>query len=64
MIKGDEIIIYEDPITKQKPEGEAVLIKKLGTCGFWEGKELQRWEVRFIAGDWTKTFERAILKEV
>lgn len=42
---GDFVMIYEDPITKQKEEGVAKLVTKI------EGSdhgELERWTVRFV----------------
>lgn len=46
MNKKDIIMIYEDPITKQKPEGKAKLLKltKAGTS-------TERWKVRFLSDD-------------
>jgi len=40
----DTVMIYEDPITQQKPEGIATLIKKIDDLG--DG--LERWNVRFV----------------
>ena len=47
MKKGDVVQIYEDPITKQKPEGQAELIKRLA---YGENKlpKIERWEVKFL----------------
>jgi hypothetical protein len=50
--RGDIVIIHEDPNTKQIPEGEARLIKKLGSESF-DGLEL--WTVRFLNEDSTCT---------
>lgn len=43
MKSGDTIVVYEDPLTKEKPEGKAVLLRKNGTVG----PEMERWMVRF-----------------
>ncbi len=42
LVKGNVITIYVDPITKQKPEGKAKLLKEV-----YKG----RWEVKFISDD-------------
>ena len=46
MKSGDVVTIYEKPITKEQPEGEAVLIKKLSEH---RGKEY--WEIKFLLDD-------------
>jgi hypothetical protein len=43
MKKGDIVTIYEDPITQEKPEGEAQLIVKENVSD-----ELQYWKVKFL----------------
>lgn len=53
---GDTVTIYQDPITRQKPEGDATLIRCLNPV---DRDGLSRWEVRF-AGE-SETFERTIL---
>lgn len=40
------VTVYEDPITKKKPEGEARLIRKLSQHKMPGNKEL--WQVRFL----------------
>lgn len=48
MQKGDEIIIWEDPITKTKPEGMARLIK----LTYRDPDELfERWIVHFLSDE-------------
>lgn len=37
------IMIYEDPLTCEKPEGNALLIKKIK-----EDRNFQYWRVRFV----------------
>lgn len=57
LVKGGRVLIYNDVITESSVEGEAVLIKKI------HGGQIQRWAVRFIAGDGTleeMEVERAI----
>jgi hypothetical protein len=46
MQKGDVVMIYEDPITEQKPEGKAELLKKVGG-----DEEVEQWIVRFLDDD-------------
>lgn len=40
--KGDRVVIYDDPITKKRPEGTAHLVLQRS-----DDRELQRWVVRF-----------------
>jgi hypothetical protein len=51
MKKGDIIMIFHDPITMQKQEGQAELLYKRGVCGTHEGHPLELWNVRFIDDD-------------
>jgi len=44
MKKGDIVMVYEDPITQEKPEGEAELVQCLVGYGI-----LEYWEVKFLA---------------
>jgi len=57
MNKGHLVMIYEDPITKKKPEGKARLIEKLGKT---RGREY--WRVRFLSDYFVA--DRWIEKEV
>jgi hypothetical protein len=41
--KGDIVMVYEDPITEQKPEGKAKLLAFVNNFG-----ELENWEVKFL----------------
>ena len=43
MKQGDVVMIYDDPITKKKREGNATLIEKLT-----EDTSQEYWQVRFI----------------
>ena len=45
MTPGDRVMIYEDPITKLRPEGRARLIEK-----FLEVPGEEFWKVRFMDG--------------
>lgn len=50
MQKGDVVTIYHDPLTRTRTEGTARLIEKFddgGEPAIYEGKEVQRWHVRF-----------------
>lgn len=44
--RNDIVMIYEDFLTKQKPEGKAKLIKQIK---FREQDCTELWEVRFLA---------------
>jgi len=44
MQKGDIVMIYEDPITEQKPEGKAKLLKLILGSTY----ELETWQVKFL----------------
>jgi hypothetical protein len=52
MKRGDRVMIYEDPITKQHPEGPAVLIKKLNR---------EYWKVALI-NEPDRTYERKVVE--
>jgi hypothetical protein len=56
--KGDIVMIYEDPITKEKPEGNATLIKKLFSTMEGTNWHTEYWQVRFINEE--AIFERTI----
>jgi hypothetical protein len=45
MKTGDVVMIYEDPITKQKPEGAATLAEQVRED---DGDGLSMWAVKFI----------------
>jgi hypothetical protein len=47
-MKNKTVAVYEDPITKQKFEGEARLVKFLSDHGWWEDVQYQRWQVEFL----------------
>ena len=56
--KSQTVLIYEDPITQTKPEGQAVLLRKLS-----EDEYFERWIVRFeSAGNEEPNVERKISK--
>lgn len=60
MKPGDVVTIYQDPITRTKPEGKAVLLEMLSdNMGIYEGKTLQYWKVSF-QGE-TEIYQRSIL---
>jgi len=60
MKKHTKVIIYHDPITRQEPEGKALLLRKVSDEGSWEGKKLERWKVCFEGED-GGVYERRIL---
>lgn len=43
MKKGDVVMVYHDPVTEQKPDGKAELLKLLFVQG-----ELEYWKVQFL----------------
>jgi len=55
MKKGDRVKIYQDPLTKKKFEGDAVLVKRFGNSKDagpnYKGCGLEYWEVKFSDGD-------------
>jgi len=53
MKAGQKVTIYEDPVTQQNPEGEAVLVEKVDTdnSGVWETGVLEWWKVWFPGED-------------
>ena len=44
--RGATVTVYEDPFTRQRPEGQAKLLSLLSDDG-----ETQRWRVRFEGED-------------
>jgi hypothetical protein len=51
MKKNDVVMVYEDPLTRRKPEGQARLVKYEGSypiCGEGSVSHLERWIVEFI----------------
>ncbi len=52
---GDRTMIYQDPITRQKPEGPATLVQMIRRD---DDDGLNRWAVRFDGEDCT--FERTV----
>jgi hypothetical protein len=51
MKKNDVVMIYEDPFTRLKPEGQARLVKYEGSIPVRGGgslSHLERWIVEFI----------------
>jgi len=54
--RGSRMMIYEDPGTERKPEGEALLLSKVRVQHFLPGVE--QWNVRF--GNESEVFQRFI----
>jgi len=49
MKKGDVVMIYEDPVTEQKPEGPSELLKLISSDGqLDENSRLEIWKVKFL----------------
>ena len=57
MDKGDIVTIYEDPITCQKPEGDAILVTKID-----ENANSETWKVHFRGDEIGTNYERTIKK--
>ena len=61
MKPGDQVTIYQDPLTEQNTEGEAILRKFLRReSGTHNERIIERWNVEFVGGGPT-TFMRRIL---
>ncbi len=59
---GDIVTVYEDPITRMKPEGKARLVEKIRGVRLWF-TPLERWKVRFLSDEDGEAFEREIWVE-
>ena len=56
MKKGDIVMIYQDPVTEQKLEGKAELLKFIGSNGqLDENSILETWQVKFLDDDMVTT---------
>lgn len=60
MNKGDRVRVYFDPLTEREFEDEVRLVERVGEVGFWEGRVVARWKVKFIGE--SKIYERNILE--
>lgn len=49
MKTGDTTTIYKDPITEKKPEGEALLLWKMGEDPPTTQPRLSHWWVKFLS---------------
>lgn len=62
MKPGDKVTIYHDPLTMQRIEGEAKLIRVVNNdSGIYEGKRIQQWLIHFMGDPCGKYYERKIL---
>lgn len=52
---GEIVIVFQDPYTREKPEGKARLIKWL-----YNEDILERWEVHFVSDHHSQTVDRLI----
>ena len=59
MKPGDVVKIYQRPVTEEKLEGEAQLVKRVASMGNYDGRELGRWQVLFRGEG---VYERNILE--
>lgn len=48
MTKGDVVKIYQDPLTEKRLEGEARLIRYVGTSFGYAGNKFERWMCSFV----------------
>lgn len=58
MKAGEVVMIYEDPLTMQKPEGKAKLIKRVR-----ENESAELWTVAFLSEDESTEYLRWLKKE-
>jgi hypothetical protein len=59
MEKGDKVMIFEDPATREKEEGEAILERNM----LHSDPELgERWMVRFVGSEDEGAFSRWVWK--
>lgn len=63
MFKGNIVKVYEDPVTEQKEEGEAVLIRKLREVQMGDFV-IEYWNVHFLDDMEGEVFERAIKRTI
>ena len=56
---GDVVTIYQDPLSEEKREGDASLVRFDGAIGEYHGREIECWVVQFIGSD--EKCERQIL---
>ena len=47
--KNEIVMIYEDPLTEQKEEGKAKLIRYQNDLGFYKGNTVEVWKVQFLS---------------
>lgn len=68
--RGATGVVFEDPYTGQRPEGEARLVRRVGGEGEYDAAgptRAERWEVEFrhVDGGWEDaTYERLIVPGV
>ena len=56
MKKGDVVMVYSDPVTEQKPEGKAELLKFISDDGQLDEEwSLQTWKVKFLDDEMVTT---------
>ena len=58
MKQGQRVMIYQDPATKQKPEGYAILLKRISEMESDPG--MQYWLVKFDQDEETEPYHRFI----
>jgi len=60
---GGRVEIFQDPVTRQKPEGLAQLVSRNSSAGVHDGVEYEFWNVRFIEdGRFGQVCQRVVRK--
>ena len=61
---GMKIVIYDDPLTRAQPKGEAILVKQeeqnFAEIDLWQGFPVESWRVRFVDDPEEKLYIRNI----
>ena len=60
--RGDQVVIYDDPIEETRPEGSAILIRRISTLGEHNGRLVGHWQVRFTDEDGGYRCVRTVLE--
>ena len=55
---GMKVTVFEDPLSRSTPEGQATLVEFQGEVGIHDGHPLESWDVDF--NDWTGVIRRTI----
>ena len=58
-VRGCRVKVYDDPMTRERLQGWALLVEFINGCGWWKGFEVELWSVIFEDDDGTEV-ERSI----